>query len=216
MPRYRQDERENALAATRQRLLQAAVQEFARLGYAETNINRVSEAAGLSKGTIYNYFASKRELMLAVLRQTAEEHIAAIAEQVKAETDSVCRLLRFFEAGFAFVERHPAQTKVMITTLYGSDTALNEYIFRLYQPMFQLVDTEILASGMEQGSFRQVDPASTSTLLMTIYLGTAAQVDENGKPYLDPAQVADFAARALHNESSRTAAGLIETCAGRS
>jgi hypothetical protein len=66
-----------------------------------------------------------------------------------------------------------------------------------YQPMFFLVADEILAAGMRQGQFRALNPVATATLLMTIYLGTASQVDTGGKIYLDSHQVSKFVLRAV-------------------
>ena len=53
--------------AHRTSLLEAAAAEFAAAGVDGANVNRISLAAGLGKGTIYNYFSSKRELFLAVV-----------------------------------------------------------------------------------------------------------------------------------------------------
>jgi hypothetical protein len=65
--------------------------------------------------------------------------------------------------------------------------------------MFQLVAEDIIAAGVAQGIFRAVDLPATSNLLMTIYLGTGSHVDEQGKVFMDPRQVADFALHALQN-----------------
>jgi len=63
MPRYKESERVQIKFDTRQLLLQAATEVFARDGYEKANINRISKTAGFAKGTIYNYFESKRALM---------------------------------------------------------------------------------------------------------------------------------------------------------
>jgi len=76
MPRHKDAEREQVMSQTRQLLLEAAAEEFAREGYAGANINRISRAAGFAKGTIYNYFSSKRALMLALIDAIAETHLA--------------------------------------------------------------------------------------------------------------------------------------------
>jgi hypothetical protein len=62
------------------------------------------------------------------------------------------------------------------------------------------VAEEIIAAGVAQGSFRPVEARTMAVLLMTIYLGTASQVDDAGRPWLDPAQVASFALAALRAE----------------
>lgn len=61
----------------RQRLLEAAAAEFAVKGLDAARIDDISLAAGLAKGTIYNYFDSKVDVFRAVVeewaRRTAEE-----------------------------------------------------------------------------------------------------------------------------------------------
>ena len=60
----------------RQRLLEAAAREFAAKGLSGARIDDISLAAGLAKGTIYNYFDSKEDVFRAVVgewaRRTAE------------------------------------------------------------------------------------------------------------------------------------------------
>ena len=197
MARHIEVERVRIAAETRRALMDAAVQEFARGGYEATNINRISLAAGFAKGTIYNYFPSKRELMLALIDDIAVAHIAAIMEQVGQEEDPERRLMRFFEAGFTWVVEQTEQARVVITMLYGPDEAFRTHMYQAYLPLFQFVAEEIVGRGIQQGHFRQVGPMATAGLLMTIYLGTASQTDEAGRTWLDPQQVSDFAGHAL-------------------
>lgn len=124
-------------------------------------------------------------------------HVETIADAVLAETGPVDRLARFYEAGFRFVEEHPAHGRFLITTLYSPGAELQQAMFAAYQPMFRLVAQEILAPGIQQGQFRPVDPVETATMLMTIYLGTSSQTDSSGKVYMDPRKVADFVLHAL-------------------
>jgi TetR/AcrR family transcriptional regulator len=197
MARHKEAEREAVQSETRELLLQAAAEEFARHGYAGANINRSSRSAGFAKGTIYNYFPSKRGLMLALIDETAQAHLDNILAQVQEEDDAARRLVRFFEAGFAFVTDHLAPSRVMVNNIYGPDAEFKQHMWQAYWPMFRLVSTDIITAGITQGVFRPVDPDATAILLMTVYLGTGSQVDENGRLWLDPGQVADFALNAL-------------------
>jgi len=53
MARLKKEEREQVLETNHQLLLDAAAVEFAQEGYNGANINRISQAAGFAKGTIY-------------------------------------------------------------------------------------------------------------------------------------------------------------------
>jgi len=192
MPRHKQAERQEIMGQTRDLLLQAATAEFARKGYAGANINRISQAAGFAKGTVYNYFPSKRALMLALIDGIAAAHFAFVSEQVSQASSPTLRLERFFEAGFAWVTSNLAQAQVMMTTLNGSDPEFKLHVYESYQPMFQLVGSDVVAAGVMQGHFRRLDAASTANLLMSIYLGVASQLNERGEPWFSPKEVTDL------------------------
>ncbi len=184
--------RNQVLAQTRQRLLDAAVLEFARVGYVGASINRISQAAGFAQGTIYNYFPSKCALMVAVIDHIAAAHAEAILKQVMAQATSDQRLECFFRAGFAFVEAQPAQAQIIVNVVYGPDIELREHIYLAYDPLFRLIELDILKAGIAQGEFQEMDRDLVTALIMAMYLGGSSQLDARGKIQLDPADVARF------------------------
>jgi AcrR family transcriptional regulator len=196
-PRHKDAERSQIQNTTRQRLLQAAAEEFAREGYTAANINRISQSAGFAKGTIYNYFPSKHDLMLELIDEIAELHYAAIAGPVNAETDPASRLQSFFKAGFAFVQHNYPQAQVMINTVYGPNDDFKLHAYQAYHPLFELMGRDILAYGQAQGAFQAMDLESATNLLMIIYLGACSSVDAEGRYFLDPIQLADLALNGL-------------------
>jgi AcrR family transcriptional regulator len=197
MVRIKTEVREQVMGQTRQTLLDAAAEEFARQGYDQANINTISTKAGFAKGTIYNYFPSKQALLLALIDAIAQEHLESLQSAVLAIDDPAGRLERFFQAGFEYVSSHMHRARVMFNTVNGSNLEQKEYCSVAYQPIFQLVSEQILLPGMQQDIFRQTDRETLVLLLMSIYLGTASQVDEQGRPWLDSGKVADFVLRAL-------------------
>jgi AcrR family transcriptional regulator len=197
MPRYKETERDQAQSETRQKLLQAAKQEFARRGFEKANINQISLSAGFAKGTIYNYFESKRMLMLELIDEISQGHFKFIQEQVLQEENAYSRLERFFIAGFVWVAENLAGGLIMINSLYGPDAEFKQYLYSAYEPMFQLVESGIIQFGIERGSFRHVDTTFTARLLMNLYLGIASQPSPEGKFWFDPKDVAEFVLNAL-------------------
>lgn len=196
-PRYKKEDRQEIQEQNRKLLLEAAAQEFARESYHGANTNRISKSAGFAAGTIFNYFPTKKDLMLALLDETAQAHFDFLVAAVEQVEDPQYRLVTFFEAGFEFIAANLPPARVMVNTIYGADEEFRQHLYQCYQPMFQFVATEILVPGISQAIFRQVDPVATANLLMTIYLGTASQVTEDGQFFFPAAQVADFALKAL-------------------
>ncbi len=200
MPRFREEDRERMKGDTRRALLEAAALEFAREGYNGANINRISTSAGYAKGTIYNYFKSKRALMQTLIEDTAAMHLAYLNERVLQAEMADRRLEIFFKAGFEFVSANIARGQAIVNNLYGPDVGFKDIMYQAYLPIFELVGRDILALGMEQEIFTRLDPTTMSTLVMLIYLGVAAQIGPEGKPWLDVHLVADFAVRGLRKQ----------------
>src|SRR6266566_647710 len=92
--------------APRARLLAAAAQEFARAGLERANVDAISLAAGYAKGTIYNYFASKEELFLAVVQDASAQ--AAAASPAPADAAARARLAAVLAGFCAWAREHDA------------------------------------------------------------------------------------------------------------
>jgi len=197
MARAKKELQDETNQQTRQRLLEAAAQEFARSGFRGANINNISIVAGFAKGTVYNYFPSKQALLVGLVETTAKRHLDYIAERVRAEADPVRRLEAFYQAGFDFVPSYLPQARVIFNTINDPDEPLRARVYECYRPLFSLLASEVLAPGMAQGIFRTGDLQPLCNLLMTIYLGTASQVDEAGRPFLDPRQVSGLVLHGL-------------------
>lgn len=65
---------------TYERVLDAAAAEFARHGYAQTNLQHVAARIGLTKGALYGHFASKEELARALV-----EHLGRTVGELAAQ-----------------------------------------------------------------------------------------------------------------------------------
>ena len=65
-----------------QSIISAAVSLFAERGYANTRMDDIAAHAGVGKGTLYVYFASKQALLEGVVRAAAEPSVAAIEAMV--------------------------------------------------------------------------------------------------------------------------------------
>lgn len=192
MPRLAVATKTETQNQTRQRMLEAAAAEFAAQGFVGANINQISLAAGFAKGTIYNYFASKRELMLALIDEIGSQHAQYIIAEVEPETESIDRIRQFFTAGFHFVEQYPAQAQIAINAVFGFDQEFKNRIYAAYQELFDLLINDIVEYGNECQDFDLSDPNSTAALLMSIYLGGSSLLGPDGRIWFDPDKVVDF------------------------
>ena len=83
-------------AASRARILKAALRLFARHGYAATSIRMIAKAAGISVGLLYNYFPAKTSVLTALFEESMRDVQAsfAYAEEAKTARERIERLVR--------------------------------------------------------------------------------------------------------------------------
>jgi AcrR family transcriptional regulator len=191
-PRISASDRDKVLNVTRKKILDAAAVEFALNGFVGANINRISTAAGFAKGTVYNYFPSKRELMMALIDEVAARHTRFILQQVQEVKDPVLRLKQLFKAGFQFAERFPSHMQIAISVVFGHDPGFKERFYQVYENFFMYIIEEIVENGIEQKAFKPVDPGTSVALIMSLYLGNVSQRDSDGKIQFEPEEVVSF------------------------
>jgi len=75
-------------AQTRERLLVAARQVFARHGFGGASVDMIAEEAGYSKGAIYSNFETKEAILVELLERYAEEQIADFKAIMQLEPEA--------------------------------------------------------------------------------------------------------------------------------
>ena len=83
---YRPTERTEARkAATRERIVAAALEQVAEGGYVAASVQAVAARAGLAVGTIYRHFPSKAELFAEVFTRASQRELDVLVEVSSAD-----------------------------------------------------------------------------------------------------------------------------------
>jgi AcrR family transcriptional regulator len=98
---------------SRSKILEAAMEQFSHYGYDGSSMKRVAERAGVSKGLLYNYFSSKKELLLAIFHAGMEE-MDKIVEEGPAGGPRT-RLIGMFELFFKDLQENPGFWRLFST-----------------------------------------------------------------------------------------------------
>lgn len=147
-------------AATRQRILDAALAEFAEKGLAGARVDEIALRAGANKRMLYAYFGSKEELWLTVLEgayaaKRAEEW--GLRVEALAPEEAMRRLVEF---NLRYTAAHPEFVALLNQENIHRAAYLqrSEGVPALYSPLLGQIGA-VLARGAEAGVFRRdVDP----------------------------------------------------------
>ncbi len=114
-------------AATRARLLEAAEQVFAELGYHEASIVKITEAAGVAQGTFYLYFSGKQQIFDELVQDLNRRVRHAMAEGARQGTTRAETELLGFRAFFEFTAEHPALYRIIRQAEFVSPRTLRAH-----------------------------------------------------------------------------------------
>ena len=138
---------------TRTRLIEAAEEVFAELGYHEASIVKITEAAGVGQGTFYLYFASKKDVFDELVRDLNRRVRHAMKE---ASSQGATRLeteLLGFGAYFRFTGEHPALYRIIRQAEFVSPEMLRYHYEKL---------SEGYVEGLRE-SMAPISPRSTAS-----------------------------------------------------
>ena len=106
----RPNKRQLSAAATKDRLIEATIHCMANYGPAGASVERITEAAGVSRGLVRHHFGNKRQLMIEAFRRLAdEERVAFGGEVVSPEADAVATLRTAIITSFGDALAAPAR-----------------------------------------------------------------------------------------------------------
>lgn len=98
---------------TKERILDGARQALARHGLGKLGMSDVCECAGVSRGTLYRYFATRDELLLDLSHWEAERFRERLLEAMQQAPEDEGRLRLMFEAATRHVQEDPALQRLL-------------------------------------------------------------------------------------------------------
>jgi AcrR family transcriptional regulator len=158
--------------AKRDKILQAAVREFARHGFKKASIESIAEAAGVGKGTIYLAAETKEDLFYQAVHREVRAWTASVGRHIDPSRTAEELLLECAALGFQYLEDHPLVREL----LFG---AHNQILHDMPDRLAQLQElglgniVEILRVGVRQGRFRaELDVPAVAQIIEDVMVST--------------------------------------------
>lgn len=156
-------------------LLAAALELFVERGFAATKLDDVAARAGVSKGTLYLYFASKEELFKAVIQQgILPVVVQGEAMLVQHEGDAATLLRDLINRWWELMgQGNLAAIPKLIIAEGGNFPEVAKYFYENVAQRIDKLLAQVLRQGMDRGEFRRVDVESaidaiTAPILMRV------------------------------------------------
>ena len=173
---------------TRDRILAAAEDVIRRFGPSKATVVDVARALGVSHTAVYKHVASKAELRDLVVGRWVEATMPPLRAIVAERGPAPQRLRKLIDALIAVKRRRATDDPELFTAYRTLAVDAKSVVAAHIDEMIGLVAT-IIASGVEEGTFRTVDPMAMgrAVLVATSKFHHPAHAAEWGDPAIDAA-----------------------------
>lgn len=173
--------------SVRERLLTEALQLFNTKGYAATSVREIVAAAGVSKPTLYYYFASKEGIYLELMHSTRATFEATVAQLVIPQGSARQRLLRFAAGLFDIFQEHIEVVRLIFAIHFGPPQGTPHFRQQEFFDQMLQVAAAMLEEGINSGEFRPIAVADGAWVLISCLDTVMEEHLTNPEPRFDRA-----------------------------
>ena len=154
-------------------IMSAAEEVFSQKGFSDARMDDIVEETGLSKGTLYLYYKSKDDLIIAVLDRIFQREFKTFKTIDLTSTSAT-------EAVWSFVDKAIRDFKFMtrllpITFEFMGLAFRNKFVqkaFKTYFNQYMEILIPIIQHGIDNGEFRPGDPKEIAIAMGAVMEGT--------------------------------------------
>ena len=168
MPERKISRRERHAAARKKRILDAAARVFARKGYERATTKEIADEADVGEGTIYSYFASKRDLLLKLVSSMSGSLLTAPAGIPPDDFESL--IAAFLRDRLTLTEQNLDLTRVLLYEARFDDDLRREYVENVLRKMATRLE-ERMKPLIEAGVLRPIHTGVATLAIMGSFLG---------------------------------------------
>ena len=148
---------------TKREILEATIDTISEKGYAPTTTKEIAERAGVSEGTIFKYFGTKKELLRQIVETTIKDFKEYSLNEAIPEVFAQCEdgspkefLIKLLKERVEFFREHDKAIQVIIQETMIDESIRETFRREVWSEMTR-VSGQIFDRAKEQGEFKDVD-----------------------------------------------------------
>jgi AcrR family transcriptional regulator len=156
----------------RRQILDAALAVFSRKGYGEATIPDIAREGGVAVGTIYNYYPSKRDILVSILAsRVLSQPFLELMEQ-SPEVDDQAFFRALVQDRLTMLSQNADKFLFMVGEVYRDEDVRRQWVHDVVQPGLRRAEKRV-QSRVDSGAFRPMNPRVTVRALAGMAIGFA-------------------------------------------
>jgi AcrR family transcriptional regulator len=170
MPAPEDPIRRQLVEARRAQIIDAAARVFAEKGFHRATTKEIASAAGVSEGTIYNYFDSKADLLIGIMARLAELEQLDVELTQALQGDVKDFMIAISRHRLARVQRGQELLQAVLPEVLV-DPELRQRFYRQYVLRIATLMEQYVQARIELGHVRPVDVPLTVRVVQGAFIG---------------------------------------------
>jgi len=146
---------------------QAAIRVFAHEGFHRARMETIAHEAGVAVGTIYNYFESKRDVLLAVFEVEFEEQISFFEGLRKSGLSIPEQIAQILQGHFSLLRERTELAQVLLQERFNPGEGFKEKLSNFHRKVVERIEA-LIQEGIDQGWVRSCDPRIIAPALFAV------------------------------------------------
>src|SRR5437868_42480 len=156
-------------AETRERILAAATEVFARRGFHGTRVADIAELAGIAYGLVYHHFKNKEEILAAIFAERWGDYVRYIYELNNPDLPFAERMSKLVHFLIETYRNEPHLITVMINEISRSYEFIESHDIEQVLVAFDAIES-LIKAGIEAGEVRgDVDPHLATYAVLGVF-----------------------------------------------
>lgn len=162
--------REQLIQARREQVLDAAAVVFADKGFDRATTKEIAQVAGVSEGTIYNYFTNKFDLLIGLMSRVAEIEILPDELMAASQGDVRDFFVMAFHHRMARIEQGEEMLKAILPQVLVHPDLRDQFYRKYVQPIAAVLEGYVRVE-IEQRRIRPINVPLTTRMVQAIFVG---------------------------------------------
>jgi AcrR family transcriptional regulator len=176
--------RDRRISARRKQIIEAAAHLFAEKGFHRTTTHDIALAADVSEGTLYNYFESKDELLLAIMELLSD--LPGLSERFDdgVPVDAREFLVEMLRSRRRMIDQYGPMLQSVLSEILVNPELRQQYYQELIIPGMMML-TAHLQARIDAGQIRSLQTPYAVRLIIGLMLGVY-MLEVMGDPLIQP------------------------------
>ena len=172
----------------KQQIIDTAKEMFLERGYQSTHIGQVCKKLDIARGTVYQYFGNKKEILYTLIDNISEKirelfDIDSLRDYLKTEPDRediISFINKRLSSGIEILLNEPIIIKLIYKDIPGVDSKVVKHVNKALEAIKDIIAREIVELKGKHFYKDDIDPFITSNLLIGGVMMIVYEYDKRG------------------------------------